>query len=146
MTRLGDSVSVAAAFVWLGMVLAISFLEAPLKFGAPGITLPARPGHRTARVPGPERAARLPSPPHCWSDPGSGGSPAACLTLAAALAAVLLVQVVGPRPGLDRRAQAIIAGADRTPSRGHVAYIVLEVVKVALLLAAGLVAVAAAVR
>ena len=27
------------ACVWLGMVLAISFLEAPLKFRAPGVTL-----------------------------------------------------------------------------------------------------------
>ena len=25
---------------WLGMVVAISFLEAPLKFRAPGVTLP----------------------------------------------------------------------------------------------------------
>jgi hypothetical protein len=31
---------VAVTFVWLGMVLAISFLEAPLKFRAPGVTLP----------------------------------------------------------------------------------------------------------
>jgi len=30
---------IAATFVWLGMVLAISFLEAPLKFRAPGVTL-----------------------------------------------------------------------------------------------------------
>jgi hypothetical protein len=29
----------ATIFVWLGMVLAISFLEAPLKFRAPGVTL-----------------------------------------------------------------------------------------------------------
>ena len=29
----------AAAFVWLGMVLAISFLEAPLRFRAPGVDL-----------------------------------------------------------------------------------------------------------
>lgn len=34
------AVAVAATFVWLGMVLAISFLEAPLKFRAPGVTLP----------------------------------------------------------------------------------------------------------
>lgn len=34
------AVGVAATFVWLGMVLAISFLEAPLKFRAPGVTLP----------------------------------------------------------------------------------------------------------
>ena len=33
------AVAVAATFVWLGMVLAISFLEAPLKFRAPGVTL-----------------------------------------------------------------------------------------------------------
>jgi len=34
------SVAVAATFVWLGMVLAISFLEAPLKFRAPGVIAP----------------------------------------------------------------------------------------------------------
>lgn len=30
----------AVPFIWLGMVLAISFLETPLKFRAPGITVP----------------------------------------------------------------------------------------------------------
>ena len=34
-----SAVAAAAIFVWLGMVLAISFLEAPLKFRAPGVTL-----------------------------------------------------------------------------------------------------------
>lgn len=29
----------AAVLIWLGMVLAISFLEAPLKFRAPNVTL-----------------------------------------------------------------------------------------------------------
>ena len=33
------ALAVAAVFVWLGMVLAISFLEAPLKFRAPGVTM-----------------------------------------------------------------------------------------------------------
>src|SRR3954469_24422250 len=33
------AMGVAATFVWLGMVVAISFLEAPLKFRAPGVTL-----------------------------------------------------------------------------------------------------------
>ena len=32
------AVAVAAVFVWLGMVLAISFIETPLKFRAPGVT------------------------------------------------------------------------------------------------------------
>jgi hypothetical protein len=36
----GPAIVVAVTFGWLGMVLAISFLEAPLKFRAPGVTLP----------------------------------------------------------------------------------------------------------
>ena len=35
----GSAITVAVTFVWLGMVLAISFLEAPLKFRAPNVTL-----------------------------------------------------------------------------------------------------------
>ncbi len=35
-----SAVAVAVTFVWLGMVLAISFLEAPLKFRAPNVTVP----------------------------------------------------------------------------------------------------------
>ena len=34
------AVATAVTFVWLGMVLAISFLETPLKFRAPEVTLP----------------------------------------------------------------------------------------------------------
>src|SRR5215212_10070776 len=34
-----SAVAVGAVFVWLGMVLAISFVETPLKFRAPGVTL-----------------------------------------------------------------------------------------------------------
>ena len=33
-------VTAALTFCWLGMVLAISFLEAPLKFRAAGVTIP----------------------------------------------------------------------------------------------------------
>ncbi|MEO6792530.1 MAG: hypothetical protein ABI253_05440 [Mycobacterium sp.] len=33
------AIAAAVVFAWVGMVLAISFLEAPLKFRAPGITL-----------------------------------------------------------------------------------------------------------
>ena len=33
-------VGTAMTFTWLGMVLAISFLETPLKFRAPGVTVP----------------------------------------------------------------------------------------------------------
>jgi hypothetical protein len=36
MNAAAAAVAVAVTFTWLGMVLAISFLEAPLKFRAPG--------------------------------------------------------------------------------------------------------------
>ena len=40
MTELVIRVAAAATLIWLGMVLAISFLEAPLKFRAEGLELP----------------------------------------------------------------------------------------------------------
>jgi hypothetical protein len=38
--RLTAVVLLMVPFVWLGMVFAISFVETPLKFRAPGITVP----------------------------------------------------------------------------------------------------------
>ena len=40
------ALSIAVTFTWLGMVLAISFLEAPLKFRAPAS--PSRSGWASA--------------------------------------------------------------------------------------------------
>ncbi len=40
MTTVKSPVAVAATFLWIGFVCAISFMEAWLKFRAPGITLP----------------------------------------------------------------------------------------------------------
>src|SRR6476469_10147767 len=40
MTTTGQCIGAGTAFAWLGMLLGISFLETPLKFRAPGITLP----------------------------------------------------------------------------------------------------------
>ncbi len=145
MTRLADGGTIIAAFVWLGMVLAISFLEAPLKFRAPGITLPLGLGigrlvFRALNGCEVVFAAAL------LAGAALGGSPAARLPLAGLAVAVLLVQMIAVRPALGRRTQAVLAGADRGPSTGHVAYIGLEVLKVVLLLTVGIVAVAGSVR
>jgi hypothetical protein len=40
MSAIAAAIATAVTFTWLGMVLAISFLEAPLKFRAPGVTIP----------------------------------------------------------------------------------------------------------
>ena len=139
-----QGVALAVPFVWLGMVLAISFLEAPLKFRAPGITLPLGLGigrlvFRALNLAEIGLAALLtlvfvalrPSGP-AW-------------TLLAAAWLLLAVQVGVLRPRLDRRALALIAGRTPPPSRQHLAYIALEAAKIPLLAVLGATLIAAAV-
>ena len=54
-------------------------------------------------------------------------------------AGILAVQLAVLRPPLDRRAVQILAGTPPPPSRLHVAYIVLEVLKVLVLACLGVV-------
>ncbi len=139
----GQAVALAVPFVWVGMVLAISFLEAPLKFRAPGITLPLGLGIGRLVF----RALNL-------TEIGL----AVLLTLAffalgpsglswALLAAAWLtigVQVGVLRPQLDRRAATIVTGRMPPPSRMHLIYIALEAAKAPLLIALGATLIAAA--
>ena len=125
------------------MVLAISFIEAPLKFRAPGVTLQiglgigrlvfrALNGVRTTaghRVGGRFRRS---------APPGIGAAVAAAVAAVALLAQVLLV-----RPQLTRRSDAVLAGDDGPRSRAHWGYIGFELVKVAALLIAGVLLLAA---
>jgi hypothetical protein len=130
-----------AAFTWLGMVLGISFLEAPLKFRAPGITVPLGLGigrlvftalNRVEVLLGAVVAAGLVIGPHL----------ALAVGIAAVLAVVLAVQLGAVRPVLNRRSDLVLAGEDVPRGRAHVIYIGLEVLKVCLLLTLGIVAVA----
>jgi hypothetical protein len=127
---------VAAAFVWLGMVIAISLLEAPLKFRAPGITLALGLGigelvfRVLNRV---EFALAATVLAALFLSPRG----LAAAVLVAGLWAILLVQVIGLRPRLNARTRRIIAGAALPPSRTHLVYIVLEGVKVLALAALG---------
>lgn len=52
------------------------------------------------------------------------------MALTATLWAVLLVQLLGLRPALDRRARLIIDGATPSPSSLHHLYIALEGLKI----------------
>lgn len=130
------SVTVAVVFVWLGMVLAISFVETPLKFRAPGVTIPIglgigrlvfralnslEGGFAVVVV-----AAWLVDPPA-----GRVGAPLAIVI------AVLVVQVGVVRPRLGRRTTAVLAGADAPRSRVHYWYVGLEAVKVVALVVGG---------
>jgi hypothetical protein len=136
---MSDALALAAVFTWLGMVLAISFLEAPLKFRAPGVTLALGLGigrlvFRALNACEIVLAA-------CLIAGAAAGATASttALVLAIVVAACLLIQVIALQPILDRRAKVIIEGGERTASKGHVAYIGLEVIKLGLLVATGVV-------
>nr|WP_168209437.1 hypothetical protein [Mycobacterium helveticum] len=132
----GSPVAVAVIFVWLGMVLAISFLEAPLKFRAPNVTrqIGLGIGRLVFRAlnsievmfAAVVAAVIMVSPP-------PAGVVAAFLTAFAMLA----TQLIAVRPFLNRRSDKVLAGLNAPRSRGHYAYVGLEVVKVIALVVAG---------
>ncbi|MFJ8959498.1 hypothetical protein ACIRG5_08900 [Lentzea sp. NPDC102401] len=131
------SLPLALACIWLGMVLAIS-IEAPLKFRAPGITLPLGLGigrlvfralNASEIVLVAATALTFALAPH----------PVPATVLLVALTATLAVQVVVLRPRLEARAQNIIEGGTPPPSRIHLAYIALECAKLLMLGAFGII-------
>lgn len=137
----------ALPVLWIGMIVAISFLEAPLKFQAEGITIPLGLGigrlvfmalniveavillmltivtfwPRTARV-ARERV-------WWWL----------------ALTVVFLFKVLVVRPPLNARTDLVLAGADPGQSIWHYVYIACDVAQLVLLLVVALQA-GAAVR
>lgn len=130
------AVAVGAVFVWLGMVLAISFIETPLKFRAPGVTLQIGLGigRLVFRALNACELALAAVVVACFAaEPPSMG-----IAVAAAVAVVtLLAQVLAVRPRLTRRSDAVFAGAEGPRSRAHWAYVGLEIVKMIALLIAG---------
>jgi hypothetical protein len=136
MTDLAIRVAAAATLIWLGMVLAISFLEAPLKFRAKGLELPV--GLAIGRIV--FRALNIAEViwavviAVCLTIAGPSGP---VLVLAAATAVLLAVQLLVVRPRLNRRSARVLAGQDAPRSRAHHAYIGLEALKLAALVALG---------
>lgn len=133
----GRATEVAVTFVWLGMVLAISFLEAPLKFRAPNVTLQIGLGIGRLVF----RALNTVEVAFALVIGAlvvAGPTPLR-ITAAFSVAAVTLAgQLIAIRPRLTRRSDKVLAGLDAPRSRAHYAYVGLEVVKVVALLVAGI--------
>jgi hypothetical protein len=133
-----EVVQVAVPFLWCGVVLGISFLETPLKFRAPGITLPLGLGIGALVF----RALNL---VELVLAVGITGAMAAvppgigAVALLVVVWVLLLVQVAVVRPRLDRRTREVITGRTPPRSRLHLAYIGLEIVKVVTLPSLGIV-------
>ena len=115
--------------IWLGLVIGLSFIEAPLKFRAPGITLKLGLGIgklvfgvlnkiEIAMCIGLLIAAinQKALGPYLWVGVGL-------------LALILLIQTAYLLPVLDQRIALIQAGETPPPSRHHIVYIALELLK-----------------
>lgn len=131
-----SAVAVAVVFIWLGMVAAISFIETPLKFRAPGVTLQIGLGigrlvFRVLNSCELVLAAVLIAT-FVIEPPVVGAAVSAGVAVVMLVAQVLLV-----RPRLTRRSDAVLAGGEGPRSRAHWVYVGLELVKVAGLLITG---------
>ena len=129
MNEVAVRVATAGALLWLGMVLAISFLEAPLKFRAPGVDL--RAGLAIGRIV--FRALNLVEVG--WAAVVAAAllvyAPSVSVTVAAITAVAVLTGQLGiVRPRLNRRSDWVLAGADPPRSVSHHVYIVTEAAKV----------------
>lgn len=129
----------AVVFVWLGMVLAISFMEAPLKFYIPGVS--RQVALRIGRVVflalnAYELLFAVVLSLLIYSPLTPPPVDAACGVPVVAL----LIQLLLVRPVLARRSHGVIAGPEAPGgprSAGHYVYVALEVIKVIGLITAG---------
>ncbi|MFG5717829.1 hypothetical protein [Streptomyces murinus] len=137
MNATSAAVATAITFVWLGMVLAISFLEAPLKFRAPGVTVPVGLGIGRLVF----RALNTVEAVFAVVvivAVAVGAAPAWIIGPTAAAVGLLLAQLAAVRPYLNRRSDRVLAGENLPRSRSHLWYVALELLKVAALLALGI--------
>lgn len=125
----------AVPSVWFGLIVALSFIETPLKFLAPDITLEIALGIgrlvlTAANIAG--AVLLIATTLLSLARPRIGRG---AWIVVGGLWLALLVQVVIIRPPLNARTDMILAGGDPGSSPLHIFYIVADVVILALLVA-----------
>jgi len=125
------------AWVWMGIVIGVSFLATPVKFTADSITRPVAldVGRATFNALGYlEWALTIALAVLIWRALTTGQRPGdQALTLTGVVASVVVLQAVWLVPALDERVASIIAGVEPPPSHLHTFYGIAEVIKVAAL-------------
>lgn len=124
-TRWAIAARLLVPAIWLGMIIGISFIEAPLKFQAPGISIPLGLGIGRL-VFGAMNMVEIvlflllvagsikPAVDKVW------------WAVVGTLGVWLLVKTVAIRPGLSARTDAVLAGNFEGGSLWHYAYIGVE--------------------
>lgn len=127
-------IAMAATFLWIGFVCAISFMEAWLKFRAPGITMPLGLGIGRLVFSALNKVEWVLAIAVMINLIVSRSSIFSVGNLFILLALVLLIiQTFWLLPALDARAELHIQGQIVPPSNLHFYYVGMEIIKVACL-------------
>ncbi len=124
---------ITASLLWIGFVLAISFMEAWLKFRAPGVTLETGLSIGRLVFKALNRVELFFALIILIQLFFSAEGFSKWHTLFVIPLALLLVQTFYLHPALDERAVKIIEGTQVEASKLHLIYVIFEVAKVALL-------------
>jgi len=126
---LSKTLKIAVPFVWLGMVLAISFMEAPLKFQAPGITIPLGLGIGRIVFFTLNKMEIVCALMLLFAFIRTRPNPRIMLVTFGVALLILFLETVWLLPVLDARAELVIAGTASPFSNSHIVYIVFDAIK-----------------
>lgn len=134
--KITDKIAISSIYLWMGFVLAISFLEAWLKFQAPGITIPLGLGIGRLVFFALNKTEwffavlilLMQIKSENWKQIRMEWS---------ALLIILLLQTFWLLPLLDVRAEKVIQMVEIEPSNLHYYYVALEMIKVLILFVFG---------
>ncbi|MCG7309772.1 hypothetical protein [Brachybacterium sp. ACRRE] len=134
------AVVLALTFVWIGLIVGLSFIEAPVKFQAPGVTLALGLGigRLVFRVLHAVQIAIVVVVVVCLVLGAGAGIPAPAVAGLVLAILMLIGQLAVVQPRLTRRSNAVLAGEDAPRSRAHHAYVALELLKLVGLLVGGI--------
>jgi len=134
--KITDKIAISSIYLWLGFVLAISFLEAWLKFQAPGITIPLGLGIGRLVFFALNKTEWFFAVLILLMQIKSGNWKQIRMEWSALLI-ILLLQTFWLLPLLDARAEKVIQMVEIEPSNLHYYYVALEMIKVLILFVFG---------
>jgi hypothetical protein len=129
---------IAVPFIWFGLLGGISFLEAPLKFQAPGITIPLGLGIGRLVFFALNKIEIALAILMIFSFVRARPKNRFPLVSFAVVAFLLLLETVWLLPVLDARATLVISGEVPPQSNLHLIYIAFDALKFVLLLGLGI--------
>ena len=128
---------IAIPFIWFGLVGGISFIETPLKFRAPNITLALGLGIGKIVFSTLNKAEIALASLFLLALFSASPENKFALLCFGAVSFLLILQTIWLLPALKARAAAVISGSFTTSSRAHFVFIAFELIKIILLFVLG---------